>query len=433
MTTVVPPGLVLTAEEHDMLAGGQGPGVAMAMRIVVALAGVRGASRLVTISGAHIDSCLYHGQAGLDFAERLVALGASVQVPTTLNVGSLDLLHPAIVLRRTEEEQEVAAQGRRLMDAYSALGARPTWTCAPYQADARPARGEHVAWAESNAIVFANSVLGARTDRYGDFLDICSAITARAPYAGLHLDENRRGEVVFDCSSLSARCLDTDLTYPLLGYLVGKRCGTANPVLVGLPADTGEDRLKSFGAAAASSGGVALFHVVGVTPEAPTLETALQGSVMDPADMVTVTGADLRAAREELSTARGTRLDAVSMGTPHASLAEIAELARGLTSGGPLDPGVPFYVSTGRGVLRQAREAGYIDVLESAGVTIVVDTCTYVTSILAPETRVVMTNSGKWAHYAPANLGIDVVMGSVEECLTSARAGEVVRNDALFE
>lgn len=412
-----------------MLMGEDGPGVAMAMRVVVALAGVRGATSLVPVSGAHIDSCLYHGRAGLDFARRLVDLGATVRVPTTLNVGSLDLLHPATVLRRTAHEQEVAAGGRALMEAYVALGGRPTWTCAPYQVDARPGLGEHVAWAESNAIAFANSVLGARTDRYGDFLDICAAVTARVPLAGLHLTEQRRGGMVFDCRGLGHHVLDGDLTYPLLGYLVGLRCGTeVNPVLLGLPAATGEDRLKAFGAAAASSGGVALFHVVGVTPEAPTLEAALQGG---PAEVTEVNRADLRAAREALSTARGDRLDAVSLGTPHASLAEIAALADGLRTGPPLDPGVACYISTGRSVLEQARADGHLEVLDRAGVRMVVDTCTYVTSILDPGTRVVMTTSGKWAHYAPANLGVDVVLASLEECLASARAGRVVLDHVL--
>lgn len=420
----LPYGLRLTDEEQAMLAGDEGAGLALAMRVVVALAGVRGATSLVPVTGAHIDSCLYHGRAGLDFARRLVELDARVRVPTTLNVGSLDLLHPAMVLRRTEDEQEVAAEGQALMDAYVALGARPTWTCAPYQVDARPGLGEHVAWAESNAIAFANSVLGARTDRYGDFLDICAAITGRAPHAGLHLTDNRRGGIVFDCRGLDHRTLECDLAYPLLGYFVGLRCGTGvNPVLLGLPAGTSEDRLKSLGAAAASSGGVALFHVVGVTPEAPTLEEVVSDG---PAETVRVTGADLHAAREELSTARGTRLDAVSLGTPHASLDEIAALAKGLEGGPALDPRIAFYLSTGRSVLEQAHAAGHVEVLEQAGVRIVVDTCTYVTSILDPGTRVVMTTSGKWAHYAPANLGVDVVLASLDECLASARAGEVV-------
>lgn len=426
----VPDGLALTATERAMLHGEEGPGVALAMRVVLAVAAVRGADRLVEISGAHVDSCLYHGQAGLDLARRLLELGARVRVPTTLNVGSLDLLHPAMVLRRTPQQQQVAAGGRALMDAYAALGARPTWTCAPYQLDARPSPGEHVAWAESNAIVFANSVLGARTDRYGDFLDICAAVTARAPLAGLHLTRNRRGGLVLDCRGLGARTLSGDLTYPLLGHLAGLRCGTdLNPVLLGLPKDVDEDRLKAFGAAAASSGGVALFHVVGRTPEAPSLQAALQGGT---APVVAVTGEDLRAARAELSTARGSRLDAVSLGTPHASPAEIAALAHGLRTGPPLDPGVAVYLSTGRSVLEAARAAGDLEVLEQAGVRVVVDTCTYVTSILDPAARVVMTTSGKWAHYAPANLGVEVVLGSLAECLASARAGEVVlADDAL--
>lgn len=422
--------LVLTQPEQAMLDGAEGPGVALAMRVVVGLAAVRGAARLVEISGAHVDSCLYHGRAGLDFARRLVDGGCRVRVPTTLNVGSLDLLHPGTVLRRTAKEQEVATQGRALMDAYLELGAQPTWTCAPYQVvGARPGRGEHVAWAESNAIVFANSVLGARTDRYGDFLDICAAVTGRAPLAGLHLDQNRVGGLVLDCGGLDPALLRTDLAYPLLGYLVGLRSGTRNPVLTGLPADVDEDRLKALGAAAASSGSVAIFHAVGITPEAPTLEAVLPDG---PVETVRVTGADLRAVREELSTARGDRLDAVSLGTPHASLAEVAALADGLRDGPPLDPGVTVYLSTGRGVLERARELELLPVIEEAGVRLVVDTCTYVTSILDPATRVVMTTSGKWAHYAPANLGIDVVLASLEECLASARAGRVVLDDGPF-
>jgi predicted aconitase len=149
--------LQLTADEQRMLAGAEGDGVALAMRIVTGLARVKGAARLVAVTGAHIDSCLYHGRAGLDFAERLLMLGAAVRVPTTLNVGSLDLVHPGTV-RADDDQPDLLVAGRALMDAYVALGARPTWTCAPYQGDARPALGEHIAWAESNAIVFANSV-----------------------------------------------------------------------------------------------------------------------------------------------------------------------------------------------------------------------------------------------------------------------------------
>lgn len=411
-----------------MLSGKFGPGVSLAMRVVTTLARTRGAERLVAVESAHIDSCLFHGQASLDFAQRLHDLGARCRVPTTLNVGSLDLLHPGLVRTRTDQERETALGGRKLMNTYQGLGARPTWTCAPYQMDSRPELGSHVAWAESNAIVFANSVLGARTDRYGDFLDICASVTGRAPLAGLHIDEARYGQVVFDCTALSGRVLGNDLAFPLLGYLAGKESGTRNPVFVGLPESTSEDQLKALGAAAASSGGVAMFHVVGVTPEAPTLDAALGGRA--PEQTVPINAADLVRARNALCTVRSGHLDAVSIGTPHASLLEMAELARVLRAAGRVHPSTTFYLSTGRSVLAEAESLGIAAELKDAGVVIVADTCTYVTSILEPKARIVMTNSGKWAHYAPANLGVDVVLASLEECVRSAVAGKVVLDDA---
>ena len=430
MTRIVaepePSRLRLTAEEESMLRGDEGAGVAMAMRVVTGLAEVRRAPRLVGVTSAHVDGCLYHGQVGLDFARRLHDLGARVRIPTTLNVGSVDLLHPDLVRDATPAEREVRTQGRALMDAYLALGARPTWTCAPYIVDSRPRLGEHVAWAESNAIAFANSVLGARTDRYGDFLDICAAITGRAPYAGLHTDAARRGQVVVDCTAIPERVLAGDLAGPLLGYVVGSRVGSRVPVFVGLPSTTSEDQLKALGAAAASSGGVAMFHVVGVTPEAPTVEAALGPDRSGDLETITLTTTDLRAARDELTTDAGERLDAVSIGTPHASVDEVAALAAHLADGPALASGVHVYISMGRSVLAEAERRGHIAALEAAGVQIVVDTCTYVTPILGADVRVAMTNSGKWAHYAPANLGVAVVLGSLAECVASARAGRVV-------
>ncbi|WP_329475453.1 aconitase X catalytic domain-containing protein [Kribbella sp. NBC_01484] len=402
--------LHLTAEEEAMLGGQSGDGVALAMRVIVAQARISDAPRLVEITSAHVDSCLYHGQVSLDFAHRLADLGAKVRVPTTLNVGSMDLLHPGLV-----RDRDLATAGRELMSAYVALGCAPTFTCAPYQLPNRPGLGEHVAWAESNAIVFANSVLGARTDRYGDFLDICAAITGRAPYSGLQTTEARRGTVVFDCRPLG-RFLESDLAYPLLGHHVGSVVGAEIPVLVGIPADVGEDELKAFGAAAASAGGVALFHAVGVTPEAPT---SLDGLPVHEVHLAT-----LREVRRGLSTFREGKLDAVSVGTPHASYGECARLAELVGNGPALN--VPFYLSTGRATRARAAETGVLQVLEAAGVTVVVDTCTYVTSILAPGWKNVMTNSGKWAHYAPGNINVSAVLGSLEECVASARAGRVV-------
>ena len=413
-----------------MLAGEQGPAVALSMRIITELGRIRGATELVDIDSVHIDGCIFYGQAGLDFAQKLVALGGQVRVPTTVNVGSVDLIHPTLILQNTDREKWVFEGGRDLMQAYVDLGCRQTWTCAPYQMDSRPDVGRHIAWAESNAIVFANSVLGARTDRYGDFVDIAAAITGKAPKGGLHLDAEREGDVVLDCTSLSPETLALDVTYPVLGYLAGAIAGTTNPVFVGLPSDVSEDSLKAVGAAAASSGGVALFHVVGRTPEAPTLEAAL-GSHVD-APVHHITAQRLNAARQELSTAREDKLDAVSLGTPHASVDEIAEAHAAIVAGPPLADGVAFYISTGRSVFAEAERRGLVQPLEEWGVTFVLDTCTYVTSILRPGTRTVMTNSGKWAHYAPGNMGVDVVLATLDECVRSATTGTVTWDRELF-
>ena len=414
----------LSPHDRDILNGSLGEGSRLAMRIVVELARAMGAERLIDIESAHVDGCLYHGEVSLDFAERLSAAGARVAVPTTLNVGTVDLLHPD----RFRGDPELAERGRRLMEVYAGMGCRPTWTCAPYQvASARPRFGHHVAWAESNAIVFVNSVLGARTDRYGDFIDVCAAITGRVPDTGLHRTENRRGRILFRLGGMPDRLLFHDLLYPTVGHVVGRRAGTRVPVIEGLPPDTSEDRLKAMGAAAASSGSVALFHAVGVTPEAATVEEAFRGE--DPDEVVEVGPHDLRRARDALSTAADGRLDAVSVGTPHFSVSEIERLLQLLAGARPR---IPFYVSTGRDVLRDVNDLGFAGDLEAAGVTVVTDTCTYLTPILRPEVDVVMTNSAKWAYYAPANIGVRVILGSLEECVRSSVEGTVWRDDELF-
>jgi predicted aconitase len=419
--------LRLSDPDRRMLSGEAGPAPQLAMRVVVALARAVGAERLIDVASAHVDGCLYQGQVSLDFAERLAAAGARVRVPTTLNVGSLDLLHPELY----RGDPETAARARRLMELYEGMGCRPTWTCAPYQIPSvRPAPGQHVAWAESNAVAFANSVLGARTERYGDFVDICAAVTGRVPDAGLHRSENRRGQALFRLVGVPDRLLDQDVLYPVLGHLVGARTGSMVPVIEGLHRTVSEDRLKALGAAAASSGSVGLFHVVGVTPEAPTLEDALQG---EPPAMVVEVGPDaLAQARDSLTTGAVEDLTAVSVGTPHLSVAEFGRLAE-LLRGVRVHPKVAFYASTSRHVLAEAERRGWAHAVRAAGARVVVDTCTYVTPILDPGTGVVMTDSAKWAYYAPATLGVGVVFGSLEECVRSAALGRVWHDPGLWE
>jgi hypothetical protein len=414
--------LNLTPEEQAMLAGERGEGVAMAMRIVAALAEAAGADMLLQVESAHVDGGLYHGPVGLEFAERLAEGGGRVAVPTTMNVSSLDMLHPELIRLDTETRD----RARRLMDTYVAMGCQPTWTCAPYQLPGRPTFGQHVAWGESNAIVFANSVLGARTGRYGDFTDICAALTGRVPDSGLHRDENRVGQIVFSLDWLESKRDVPDALFGLLGIVVGEESGSLMPVILGLPPDTNEDQLKALGAAAASSGSVAMFHAVGITPEAHTLTAALGGE--RPRAEIGITPQRLRSAWDALTGAdAGTPLAAVSVGTPHFSVAQFAEL-ESLLDGRAIHPDVEMYVSTGRDTLRQIESTGMANRLTSAGIRIVVDTCTYVTPILqAGPNSTVVTDSAKWAWYAPANLNVKVVYGTLADSVESAVAGSVVR------
>jgi predicted aconitase len=410
----------LSSSDAALINGEGGPAAAFAMQILVAFGQAVGATALLDIVGAHIDGCLYHGEVSLDFVERLVAGHGRVRVPTTLNVGAIDLIHPEL-MRLPEGDQRPA---RRLMKAHEELGCTATFTCAPYQTQYRPRFGDQIAWGESNAIVFANSVIGARTNRYGDFIDLCCAITARAPAWGLHLDQNRRGTALFRLTGFPSSLEPSDSLFVSLGLHVGAVAGERVPVIDGLPPPRSEDQLKALGAAAASTGAVGLFHAVGVTPEAPTLEEAFGGRA--PECTFDIHPEDLTRTLQRLSTVPdGTPIRAVCLGTPHFSPHEWEQLLALLERDD--DPSrVPIYVNTGRETLRAL---GNQRLAQAArfNVRIVTDTCTYLTPILERMDGAVMTNSGKWAHYAPGNLGVDVAFGELEDCLASAVAGRVVR------
>ncbi|HSL72282.1 MAG TPA: aconitase X, partial [Longimicrobiales bacterium] len=199
----------LNAEEQAWLGGDEGPAMQLAARIIVQMGELMGADELIPIVSAHVDGGLYHGQVSLDFVRRLADGGGQVRVPTSLNVGSVDLLHPELF----RGDVYLARAGRELMRLYEQLGCGATFTCSPYQNRPRPNLGDQIAWAESNAIVFANSVLGARTERYGDFIDICAALLGRAPYAGLHRAEGRYGRVRFRVAPLPRALLESDVLF----------------------------------------------------------------------------------------------------------------------------------------------------------------------------------------------------------------------------
>lgn len=415
----------LTPRDQQLLNGDLGPAPKMAMHILVQLGEVMGADEMMDITQVHVDGCIYESEAHLDFAEKLASLGGRVILPTSLNATSLDLHN----WQSWGVSTAWASKAQRMANAYLSMGCTPTWTCAPYQTEFVPKFGQQIAWAESNAIVFANSVIGARTNRYGDFTDICAALTGRVPKAGLHLTENRRGELLFDLVNLTDALRYDDAFFPVLGHYLGINTGSKIPVIQGLPSDTPQDSLKALGAGAASSGGVALFHAIGLTPEAPTLEAAFGGNTYDRNE---ITLADLNAARADLSSATGSQLDAVVLGSPHFSLQECLRLAE-LMAGKHTHPSVEFIVTTNRMVSEALRARGVLQTLTDAGVRLCEDTCILLSPMLRQEIRVLMTNSAKYAYYTPSLLERRVVFGSLRDCVASAVAGQVLIDQSVWD
>ncbi|MEJ2539091.1 MAG: aconitase X catalytic domain-containing protein [Gemmatimonadota bacterium] len=416
----------LTPEDRALLEGEAGQGAALAMRILVRMAGILEAPRFLDIEMAHIDSALFQGDATLEYAERLADTGARVRVPATLNVSGVDL-HG---WRDWSVPPEWAGKAHRQMQAYVRMGCRPTFTCAPYQTEERPGFGQQIAWGESSAIVFANSVLGARTERYPDLLDICCALTGRAPAFGMHLEENRAGQVLIRLDGVPEELQRSDEFCAVLGHRVGRLAGRRVPVLTGLTIDPDEAQLKALGAAMASSGAVALFHWVGVTPEAPDLQSALGGRA--PVEEHRLTPDDLVRARSELTTAHAGPLELVVLGSPHFSLSEVQALAP-LVEGRRRHPDVRFNVTSGRGVRAIAEAQGLLGPLEAFGAEITVDTCILTTPMLGDDVRTLMTNSAKFAYYTPGLLGKRVSFGSLADCVESAVRGTVVHGESPWD
>ena len=403
----------LTEHDQALLDGELGKAAQVAMQIVLRMAELQGARRLVDVTQAHIDGCSYTGPASLRFARQLVQWGAKVRVPTTLNSISVDQ-------RRWRElgvDPALGEPASALGDAYMAMGAQLSYTCAPYLLDSAPKAGEQIVWAESNAVVYANSVLGARTLKYPDYLDICIALTGRAPLIGCHLDAQRKARLQIELPALDD--LD-DAFYPLLGYHIGALAGSRVPLVLGLEKRKPSlDDLKAFGAAFATTSAAPLFHIAGVTPEAIDPAQVLEAGTRIPVEKIRLQ--DLMLSWRELNSARDPRVDVVSLGNPHFSLGEFAHLAR-LCRGRHKHPDVVLAITCGRAVLEQAREAGHIAVIEAFGATLVTDTCWCMLGepVIPPAATTLMTNSGKYAHYAPGLVGRKVHFASLAECVDAA-------------
>lgn len=402
--------IALSETDRAMRDGAEGPAARQAMRILCAMAVQQGADALIDVSQAHIDGCIYASPANLTFAERMATLGARVRVPTSMNAISVDHAN----WRAQGVAPSFGAPAAALADAYVRMGCRPTFTCAPYLAESAPKPGEAVGWSESNAVIFANSVLGARTAKHPDFLDLCIAVTGRAPLAGVYRDADRRARRVIEVEYPAGA---DDSFWPLVGYLAGKAAPDCIPLLTGLAgAAPSRDDLKALCAAFGTTSAAPMLHIEGVTPEA--------GSALSPgADRVAMSRADLVGAWRSLNDGPD-GIDLVAIGSPHASAEECRALADAL-GGRHKHSAVAVVVTAGREVIEQIRKEGALARLAESGVQVLPDLCwCSITEPLFPvHAQVVMTNSGKYAHYGPGLSGRAVRFGSLADCVEAAVTG----------
>ncbi|KAL7917799.1 hypothetical protein ACQKWADRAFT_274063 [Trichoderma austrokoningii] len=410
----------LSDEDRGFLEGLHGRAAQAAMRIILRMAAIEGAGKLIHITQVHIDGCVYTGPGSLSFAERLRDWGGKVLVPTTLNSISVDQKR----WRSQGVTPSFGEAAEKLATAYTDMGGRPTFTCAPYTLSSAPKKGDQIAWAESNAVVYANSVLGARTMKYPDFLDICIALTGRAPHGGLHLKHNRLASVCVDMPILLNEDID-DSFYPLLGYHVGGLAGSRIPVIAGFDkVRPSTDDLKAFGAAFATMASAPMFHIVGITPEAATLQDAIGDR--DSIESISLDLRQLETSWNALNSAQdGSPVDLISLGNPHFSISEMRKLAS-ICRGRIKDDRVSIMVTCGRATHGLASQTGLIEELERFGVQFITDTCWCMIDepVIPTTSKTIMTNSAKYAHYGPGLTGKKFYFGSLERCIAAACSGK---------
>lgn len=400
----------LSPDEQAMLEGDDGEASKIAMEILCAMAAAQDAEDFIAVNQVHIDGCIYASPSLLAVAEAFIARKAKVRVPTSLNAISVDHAN----WRSQGVPEAFGRSASRLADAYVEMGARPTFTCAPYLLDTAPEREEDIAWAESNAVIYANSVLGARTAKHPDFLDLCIAITGRAPRAGVYLDGNRAARRILDFELPETP--PDDSFWPLAGYLAGLKSPDRIPLLRGLERTTPTaDDLKALCAAFGTTSAAPMLHIAGHTPEAGNLDAN--------ADTVSMTLAEFADAWRQLN-AGPPKIDLVAFGSPHFSLAECRVLAD-LMDGHTCATDIGAIVTLGRATLEQAKAEGLAARLEKAGLRLIPDLCwcSITEPVFPPSAKTVMTNSGKYAHYGPGLSGRALRFGSLADCALAARTG----------
>jgi len=399
--------LYLTKEEERILKGESGEGTRKAMELLVAIGDAYDAKRMIPISRAHAASS---GQEGdLYFVELLANGGAHCKVPTSTNpvydIPFFDRLFDV-----PKDEGEVA---RRVMEAYKRVGAILSWSCLPYLAENIPLYGETVAFSESSATPYVNSVIGATTNREAAQSALAAGVIGKTPEYGLHIKENRKGTCLIQVEA----ALKDEFDYTLLGYYVGKRMGYGIPVFTGLVRQPNTEELINFCAMSNVPGAISMFYMPGFTVEAATVEEAFQDNI--PEDKIVVTDRELKQAYEELQTTSG-QIDFVMLGCPHYTLKQIEEVAR-LLGGRKVRDGVSFWVCTSATAKVLAERIGFVDIIEKAGGHVVVDTCIDEPCWIAYKNKVGMTDSPKCAYYRRFK---EVRVGRLKDCVDAAVRGK---------
>lgn len=399
----------LTREEERMLAGRDGQGVQKAMQLLAALGDVLGADKLIPITSAQVAGVSYGniGDAGMELLEDWAKSGAKARVMTTLNPAGMDLDSWRIM----GVSQEYHDKQLRIIKAFERMGVKTTCTCTPYLVGNLPKRGEHIAWSESSAIGYANSFLGAMTNREGGPSALAAALTGKTPRYGLHLNENRRATVVVDVDAGAG--LKTAHDFSVLGYAVGRAVGSGIPFFTGI-GNADSDRIKIMSAALAAAGGIAMFHIKGVTPEA-------RAQRLDRLERVAIGRRELDEARRRLTTEGSP--DLACIGCPHCSLEEIRDIAR-LVEGRRVALGKGLWVWTSRGVYGRAKRRGFVGAIEAAGGKVFADTCMVVCPLEGTGFRHMVTNSCKAAHYVMSAPGMKASIAELHAAIAGVVEGK---------
>lgn len=402
--------LNLNSTDRRMLNGDQGIANKIAMEAICKMAAVQSANELIDVTKGHIDGCILAHDANLIFAEKMYKLGANVSIPTTINAISVNLNN----WENQGVEPDFGNKASRLANAYEKMGAHPTYTCAPYLLENKPQRDEVIGWSESNAVIYANSILGAKTQKHPDYLDLFIAMTGRAPKAGVYLTENRIPKIEI---SVHLPTDFDDSIWPMLGWLIGDLSPNKIPLVTGLEMTSpSDDDLKALCAAFGTTSAAPMLHINGHTPgKVYSIPSKLKN--------FNITKKHLAKLWNKFNYA-DLRVDLVAIGSPHASLTECQSFVK-FFNGKNCNPNVKTIITIGRDILSKAKSEGLVEQLTSAGVQIISDICwcSITEPILPPEASVIMTNSGKYAHYAHGLTGRKTRFGSLKDCAIAAQSG----------